>query len=86
MCACSVYIRAAAHALCLCCIFSVFCVQNTLQYMAVTYLDAATFQVTYQLKVLTTALFSVSLLGKRLSFLQWISLVRVHVCDRRVCV
>lgn len=44
-------------------------------FMAITYLDAATFQVTYQLKILTTALFAVLLLGKRLQWLQWVSLV-----------
>lgn len=32
-------------------------------------------QVTYQLKILTTALFSVSMLGKRLGLYQWLSLL-----------
>eukprot|EP00048_Salpingoeca_helianthica_P021396 m.12055 g.12055 ORF g.12055 m.12055 type:complete len:319 (+) comp5939_c0_seq1:45-1001(+) len=49
--------------------------QNTLIVLAVGLLDAATFQLTYQLKVLTTALFSVFLLGKRLSKWQWMALV-----------
>ncbi len=39
------------------------------------YLFSLVSQVTYQLKILTTALFSVSMLGKRLGVYQWLSLV-----------
>ena len=52
-----------------------YTVQNNLLYYALTHLDAATFQVGYQVKILTTAVFSVFMLGKRISTNQWISLV-----------
>lgn len=56
-----------------------YTIQNNLLFLALSNLDAATYQVTYQLKILTTALFSVVMLGKKLDSLKWISLVMLMV-------
>lgn len=52
-----------------------YTIQNNLQYVAASNLDAAVFQVTYQLKILTTALFSVFILRKALNRTRWLSLL-----------
>ncbi len=61
-----------------------YVIQNNLQYMAASNLDVATFQVTYQMKILTTAFFSVVMLRKRLSNVKWDGLghARGRCCDR----
>ncbi|MBW0497163.1 hypothetical protein O181_036878 [Austropuccinia psidii MF-1] len=56
-----------------------YVIQNNLQFVAAANLDVATFSVTYQLKILTTALCSVVMLGRRLSPLKWISLLFLAV-------
>ncbi|KAF8371351.1 nstp-5 [Pristionchus pacificus] len=52
----------------------IYTIQNVLLYVAVENLPAATFMVTYQLKILTTALFTVVVLKRPLSKEQWIAL------------
>lgn len=50
---------------------TLYAVQNNLLYEALTRLDAVTYQVTYQLKILTTALFSVLMLKKEITMKKW---------------
>ncbi|KIY46949.1 nucleotide-sugar transporter [Fistulina hepatica ATCC 64428] len=51
-----------------------YVIQNSLQFVAISNLPVATFQVTYQMKILTTAAFSVLLLRKKLTPTKWLAL------------
>ncbi|KAL2128273.1 hypothetical protein VTI74DRAFT_9422 [Chaetomium olivicolor] len=54
---------------------ALYTLQNSLVYAAISNLPAVTFQVTYQLKILTTVLFSILLLGRSISSRQWLALI-----------
>ena len=52
-----------------------YVMQNSLQFVAVNHLDASTFTILSQLKILTTAVCSVLMLGTRLSLRKWRALL-----------
>ena len=56
-----------------------YLLQNTLLYVALANLTAPLFQVTYQAKLVTTAVVSVMMLNRRYSFQQWICLIALSV-------
>jgi UDP-sugar transporter A1/2/3 len=56
-----------------------YAIQNNLLFIALSYLNAATYQVSYQLKILTTALCSVFMLGKKVEKHQWFSLCMLAI-------
>ncbi|KAF7922104.1 uncharacterized protein EAE98_008315 [Botrytis deweyae] len=58
---------------------TLYTLQNSLQYIAVSNLEAVQFQVLYQLKILTTAVFSVVLLRRALSSKRWIALILLTI-------
>ena len=48
-----------------------YTVQNNCLFVAMGYLEAAVFQCTYQLKTLTTAVLTVTMLGRSIAAHQW---------------
>ena len=51
-----------------------YVIQNNLQYIATSNLSAEVYQVLSNLKIVTTAILSFAILGKKLSSIQWISI------------
>ena len=58
---------------------ALYVLQNNLQYVAMSNLPAEVYQVLIQGKIITTALFSVLLLNKRYSFIQWTSVLMLSL-------
>ncbi|KAI3382790.1 hypothetical protein SNEBB_000991 [Seison nebaliae] len=54
---------------------ALYTLQNNLLFWALDKIDAATYQITYQLKILTTALFTVYILHRTISKQRWLSLL-----------
>ncbi|CAF1035850.1 unnamed protein product [Rotaria sp. Silwood1] len=51
-----------------------YTLQNNLLFVSISNLDAATFQVSFQLKIFTTAIFTVLILRRPLNLVQWLAL------------
>ncbi|GMR62792.1 hypothetical protein PMAYCL1PPCAC_32987, partial [Pristionchus mayeri] len=57
----------------------VYVVQNNLFYVSASHLEAGTFMIFSQLKIFTTAIFSIIMLGRSLSGRQWAGLVVLFI-------
>ena len=58
---------------------TLYTLANSMQYVGISNLDAVTYQVISQLKILFTAVFSVVMLRKTLNAMQWIALLLLMV-------
>lgn len=58
---------------------SLYALQNNLAFYALTNLDPASYQVAYQLKILTTAMFSVMIVHKKIRQRQWFALFLLFI-------
>mmetsp|Transcript_34549 Transcript_34549/g.55601 ORF Transcript_34549/g.55601 Transcript_34549/m.55601 type:complete len:359 (+) Transcript_34549:19-1095(+) len=58
---------------------TLYAVQNNLLFIALSHLDSAVYQIVYQIKTLTTAMFAVFILRKQISKWQWFSLVLLAI-------
>jgi len=56
-----------------------YMIQNNLLFVALSNLESAVYQVVYQVKILTTALFAVTMLGQTQSKRQWVALGMLFV-------
>ncbi|KAL9113195.1 MAG: hypothetical protein Q9227_002530 [Pyrenula ochraceoflavens] len=54
---------------------SLYTIANNLQYIGISNLEPATFQVMYQLKIIVTALFSVAILRQKITGKKWVALL-----------
>ncbi|KAK5946658.1 hypothetical protein PMZ80_000801 [Knufia obscura] len=52
-----------------------YTITNNLQFIAASHLDAATYQVAYQGKLITTAILAVIIVGQKLILIKWFSIV-----------
>ncbi|XP_071509521.1 LOW QUALITY PROTEIN: CMP-sialic acid transporter-like [Diadema antillarum] len=53
----------------------IYALQNNLAFVALSNLDAATYQISYQVKIITTAIFMVIMIGKKISSTQWLAII-----------
>jgi UDP-sugar transporter A1/2/3 len=58
---------------------TLYFVQNNLLYTAAKSLDAATYQVSSQFKIITTAIFTVMLLHRSIAFKKWVALIILSI-------